>query len=525
MSEAGVRLWKLGAIGGRVTDERGEPIVGVAVRLFGMRNISGRPRLVGGPVTLTDDRGVYRIANLQPGDYVVGALSSQSTILDSTPEGPAYRPLGGLDGGGYASRREPVTGPTIDDRDGRHRLAVTTFPTPPPGDNGRARAYAPMFYPSATSPANATAIALKFSEERRGVNIQMRPVAATRVTGRLDGAPDLKIGQMLRLMPVGAEHLGFGTEVATTLIEPDRTFTFLNVPEGEYTLVLQPAMLDFFMSGTGDARLPHPPGFSSSGLGVGSFPAAPGLSWTTPNDGGTAWGRMPLAVTGRDLDVVFPVHATAHVQGQLAFDGDTKPVSAQQTLWMMFLPADGDPSLASHSAFTAPGDRTFKVESLLGGRYLLNGSFGAYSVMSIAWKGRDLTDAGFDTSNGQSYDDVVVTVTDRRMRVTGTVRDAQGRPAAAAVIVFPVDRARWSNYGWNPSALASRRSTTAGAYQLPPTLPQGEYFVIAVPTSQADAWLDPTFLEAASARAARLPLRWGDTKALDLQIVDGLVAR
>ena len=127
MGEANVRLWKLGAIGGRVTDERGEPMVGVAVRLFGMRNISGRARLVGGPVTLTDDRGVYRIANLQPGEYVVGALSSQSTILDSTPEGPAYRPLGGLDGGGYASRREPVGGPTIDDRDGRHRHVMSVL--------------------------------------------------------------------------------------------------------------------------------------------------------------------------------------------------------------------------------------------------------------------------------------------------------------------------------------------------------------------------------------------------------------
>jgi len=49
-------------------------------------------------------------------------------------------------------------------------------------------------------------------------------------------------------------------------------------------------------------------------------------------------------------------------------------------------------------------------------------------------------------------------------------------------------------------------------------LPEGEYFAVAVDGSQHDAWTNPTFLEAASAVATRISLRWGDKKALDLQV-------
>jgi hypothetical protein len=89
--------------------------------------------------------------------------------------------------------------------------------------------------------------------------------------------------------------------------------------------------------------------------------------------------------------------------------------------------------------------------------------------------------------------------------------------AGAAVIVFPVDRARWTDYGSDPLLIKSKAADISGAF-LVKGLPEGDYFAVAVDRSQHDAWTDPKFLEAASAVAVRIALKWGDTKTLDLQV-------
>ncbi len=64
-----VRLTKAGAIVGRVTDEAGEPVVGLPVAAL------AQPMPVGPPVTVmtttTDDRGEYRLGGLAAGPFVV----------------------------------------------------------------------------------------------------------------------------------------------------------------------------------------------------------------------------------------------------------------------------------------------------------------------------------------------------------------------------------------------------------------------------------------------------------------------
>ena len=69
-------LPRMSIITGRVFDETGDPISGV--RVFAMRStfFEGRRRLVpvaGGPISLSDDAGQYRILGLPPGSYYVMA--------------------------------------------------------------------------------------------------------------------------------------------------------------------------------------------------------------------------------------------------------------------------------------------------------------------------------------------------------------------------------------------------------------------------------------------------------------------
>jgi hypothetical protein len=90
------------------------------------------------------------------------------------------------------------------------------------------------------------------------------------------------------------------------------------------------------------------------------------------------------------------------------------------------------------------------------------------------------------------------------------------------VIAFPVDRARWTDYGWDPTMIISKSLDSAGAFVVT-GLPEGDYFVVAVPSSQHDAWTDPAFLDAASKVAKRVSLKWGDKTSVDLSIAKVVV--
>ncbi len=64
MNDVAIRIFKYAAITGRITDETGEPIVGAQVRAYRRGLVSGQRRFGESGSANTDDRGVYRIYNL-----------------------------------------------------------------------------------------------------------------------------------------------------------------------------------------------------------------------------------------------------------------------------------------------------------------------------------------------------------------------------------------------------------------------------------------------------------------------------
>ena len=67
-----IKMWKYAVVTGMVTDETGDPIIGATVRALPRRTIAGRSmfsmEIVAGFTGTTDDRGVFRLAQLPPGD-------------------------------------------------------------------------------------------------------------------------------------------------------------------------------------------------------------------------------------------------------------------------------------------------------------------------------------------------------------------------------------------------------------------------------------------------------------------------
>jgi hypothetical protein len=237
-------------------------------------------------------------------------------------------------------------------------------------------------------------------------------------------------------------------------------------------------------------------------------------------------------VGDRDIDdLVLPLRPTATVRGRIAFAEGTKPPPAASRIELFLEPATGDPSFGQLVGYTTRGDATFAftLEGLLGTSYLFGGVFPheagtfvnvirEYGIVSVLFEGRDLVHTGFDGSARGDFDDVVVTVTDKGIEINGLVHGDRG-PAAATVIAFPVERERWTNFGWRAAWIGSARSSSTGAYRLQ-GLSEGEYHLVAVPMAEPTVWMTPEFFAAAAPRSTRVSIKWGETRAVDLEIVE-----
>ena len=98
--EAVVRLWKVGVITGQVSDEAGEPAIGVNVQAF-RRADPGTPTAAyqGSGSARTDDRGIYRLATLPPGDYIIAVRQLHATVPTAMTDTMMQSLLGGVPAG------------------------------------------------------------------------------------------------------------------------------------------------------------------------------------------------------------------------------------------------------------------------------------------------------------------------------------------------------------------------------------------------------------------------------------------
>lgn len=527
-ADATIELLRPAAISGRVLDAAGEPVVGVPVRAFVEIFIAGTRHLAAGVVAQTDDRGIYRLANLTPGKYLVmvpsvqHAVPAETSLLDlsgTTPEAVAAAATFGRES---PLRRQPAL-----PIDPAHRLILTGYPPPPaPAADGIPRIYPITFYPAARTLANATAIELAAGVDRQNVDVQLQPVRGFRVSGRLDGPPEAVIGMTLRLMAAGAEALGQGTETATALSADDGTFTFLNVPAGSYTILAARSVSEYGFRPpfTVSAPLPRVPGLRSAGMSSSAVMSAQsGTMFSTWSATGSQryHGRLALSVGSGDLSgVVVPLLGGATITGQIVLEHKkAPPAEALRLVTIRAEPANGDPSLGQPRSIRQPGGQLdFTIEGVLPGEYLLRVFGPGGLIKSVSWNGKDYTYTPIDLTAGGDVAGVVVTLTDDAATVSGVVRDAGGQPAAeAAVMHFPVERSQWTNFGAQPARLRATTASTTGAFALR-QLPAGDYYVIAVDGDSIDAWKDPAFLERAARVATLVTVEWGVTKTQDLVV-------
>jgi hypothetical protein len=524
-------LWKYAAVSGTVTDEAGEPVVGIPVKLLQRTIVAGRRRLTAADQTgSTDDRGVYRIGLIVPGDYVVAVAITQATaplaLVDDVQRErsqPGYSPatlspLNRQMGLAGAPATMPGTAGSQQVGDIVKRIIPGVVA---PVVSGRSLTYQTVFYPAARTAPEAGIISVASGDERTGIDVQLRLSTARRVTGTVSAPDGPGANLALRLVPSGIDDLAAetGFETATTISDTTGAFAFLGVVPGPYILRTSRAPETPNNSVTSTTIIDTPGGGrsvmgTSSSLVGAMTPAAP-----------TLFANVPVTVGDEDVaDLSVMLRAGARVIGRIEFEGTKERPSPEVVKTLGVSLEVSDAHTAANLAFSSmrgqfDANGQVTTSNAMSGRYLIHASSSppGWTFKSAMYNGRDasVTPVEIDTTD---ITGVVFIFTDQAIQISGAVQNANGADADATVLLFPADDQGWIDNGTNPRRMKTARASPTGAYSFM-SIPAGDYYLAAVRDELAGEWPDPKFLASLRAEATRITVTDGDKKTQDLRTI------
>jgi hypothetical protein len=472
---ATIKLTRGAVVTGTVRDQNGDPMSSARVSLLryvyqpqnGERVLQPQPN--GGT---TDDRGVYRIYGVTPGEYYAQLESPfilPGEVRQTTPQSmqAARRLLQAPAGSADAAAAQA-------------------------SDLSRPVGYAPIFYPAATSADNAEPLKLAAGEERAGVDIQFRMVPTARIEGVVlgpDGAPAPNAS--VSVLGAGPMSTSFTAMFSMVLGggRPDAQgrFTLPSITPGRYTVA---------------ARTGGP------GRG-GAAPATPPL-----------WATAEVDVNGQDISGVrLSLEPGLRVSGRIAFEGPapTQDITGARVSLTPILSGSSVAVITPPVQPDAQGRFTF--DNVTPGRYrwgfVSPQGAGAWTVKSATSRNRETIDAGLDVQPGEPVGDVVLTMSDRTTTIEGTLQDASGRPAADYfIVVYAKDRALQTP---PTRRVTMARPSNDGRFAVR-DLPPGEYLLAATTDLEQGEWRDPAFLAQLVTASIPVTLAEGETKRQDIRI-------
>ena len=506
-----LRLVKQAVITGVVVDEAGEPIIGAQVNAYRREGARLGGVEWGEPGNAaTDDRGVYRLSGLTPGEYIVFVPQKYDT-------GPAaaadalFRTFmsGQFPDGGFGSTEAIALTPNAV-RIGEWQLSAENV-QPQAAPDGTLLAYRTLYFPAAQSPADAQRISLRSGEERDGTNFTLQPVVAGRLTGVVTGPSGPAASMPVRLVAVGGNRLTDPSprDVASGETTADGRFTLLGIPPGQYRLI---------------ARREPPEDMSEMPDELKSNPLMQMMMNMRGSKQKAALGHAIVTVApGEAADVAVSVSEAVKVSGRFEFEGQPQAKDRVVGLYLRLL---DDAVYASTDVKSAP-DGTFAADHVMPGRYAFSASVaadGAWVTKRVTVGGVDVTRSGI-VVEAVALADIVVTLTREVGSLRGKVNTAApvspraGRPdppAALTAVVVPANYAEWTEY----ELLRERVRFTSvedGAFEVEMLLP-GQYLVIVANESEIRAGAGFETLRALAAQATRVTIVPGDRNTVTVGV-------
>jgi hypothetical protein len=460
-------------IAGTILDAWGEPLEGVTVQAWEQSFTDGRPTITPASVARgrrTDDQGRYRLHGLRPGAYYVVAIDEPLVPDDDSPAAG-----GGVDRTAWQMDQMQA------------QLQRTR----------EARNLAHVFYPGRTSSADAWPVRLEGGGGASGIDMVFEALRGVRVHGVLFDAAGRPLGaqdgpgsvllSLVQRVPPGAPVM----PPRPALHGPDGAFEFQNVLPGEYVI---------------HARR----------IEVTVGPAAVSVPTTIRE-----FVAQPVIVGDGDVGpIAVRTSAGSRLEGRVVLEGAPSPIAPPAfNLWT--LPEDPDLAVPAGRVRILE-DWSFEVEGLTGPvRFGLRSAPPGWWLRAVEIDGLNAAEHAITLGAGAgSRRDVRVVLSNTAPVVAGRALDERGAAVSgAAVLVFPVDAARWQ--GW-PYHRRLVRPDVNGRFVID-TLPPGEYWLIA--TSGLDdriesgEWQTQALLASLVSRARRVTMGEGQQQTVDLRVV------
>src|SRR5262245_22379781 len=227
-------IWRGGVITGTVLDEHGEAVPNTPVRVMRYVMPGGQRTLQQAGNDQTDDRGMYRIFGLQPGEYIVSATPRNTNVRSAAAEQQiALQSM--MQRSEAVAQANPEQAKVIAERVAQLKANMASIVSAAIEEE-QGTGYAPVYYPGTTSPASASIVAVGAGEEKASIDFQYQVVQIARVEGVVTSST----GQMPPNVQVSLVNTSFdvpGLNPGGTRVEQNGTFKIQNVPPGQYSLI------------------------------------------------------------------------------------------------------------------------------------------------------------------------------------------------------------------------------------------------------------------------------------------------
>lgn len=234
------------------------------------------------------------------------------------------------------------------------------------------------------------------------------------------------------------------------------------------------------------------------------------------NDNDTPqFASQPLTVGSTDVDVSVVLGNSATISGTIVFPPSQTQLPDFSN--MRIAAPSTDNSIGGQAQGRVDKDGKFTITGVQAGAHLIRpgGQLRGWTLKEVTIDGRDVTDTAVELRSGQHLERVEMTLTDKTNEINGTLASEQGAPATEyTVLAFSTDSAFWQPQSRH---IATARPDQTGHFRIR-GLPAGDYYLATVDPAQQGEWYEPAYLEERRLGAARVTLGDGDTKTQDFKI-------